>query len=196
MLGVVNAAKKAGFKAIGASGEYADLQKEKMPCIAHVVLPDGLQHFIVIYKIDDSGILAGDPGRGRYRMKKEEFLAIWKQKAVILLEPEKELLNRSVPHWLTWIYAYLKKQQAWIHQTIFLGLTYASLGLFTAVFIQWIIDRFIPEKDFEKTIYTGFFLLFILIVRGITGYLRGRFLVILNKRVNLNVTGDFLSHLF
>ena len=196
MLGMVKAAGKIGFKAHGASGEYEDLIDEKMPCIAHVVLPDGLQHFIVIYKIDGKGVFVGDPGRGKYKLKKEEFLKIWQQKAVVLLKPEKELLNAAVPHWLTWIYAYLKQQEVWISQTIFLGVMYPALGLITAVFIQWLIDSFIPEKNYEKIIYAGLFLLFLLILRAIIGYLRGKFLVILNKRVNLNVTGDFLAHLF
>lgn len=43
---------------------------------------------------------------------------------------------------------------------------------------------------------TGAFLLALQILRASAGYLRQRFLVELNKRVNINVNADFLSHIF
>ena len=196
MLEMVNAAKSLGFEAYGATGEYEDLMKENMPCIAHVILETGLNHFIVIYKIDSKGVLIGDPGKGKYRLSKEEFLNIWKQKAVILLKPKPNLYTSTSPSWLRWIIGYLKKQESWIAQTLFLGIIYTILGLLTAVFVRWLIDRFIPEKDYTKIIYTGFFLLFLLIIRALAGYFRQRFLVVLNKRINIDINSDFLSHIF
>ncbi|MFQ5638465.1 MAG: cysteine peptidase family C39 domain-containing protein [bacterium] len=97
MLGLVNAAKELGFAATGATSEYEDLMKERMPCIAHVVREDNLQHFVVIYKIDSEKVLIGDPGKGRYKLPKDRFLEIWKQQAVILLTPKTELLNNTPP---------------------------------------------------------------------------------------------------
>ena len=51
MLDLVNAATTLGFKAFGASGKYKDLMKENMPCIAHVVINETLNHSGVVYKI-------------------------------------------------------------------------------------------------------------------------------------------------
>ena len=71
-----------------------------------------------------------------------------------------------------------------------------SYWLLTSLFVQWIIDRFIPGKEYIKIIYTGFFLLALLIVKSFAGYFRQRFLVILNKRISININSDFISHLF
>ncbi|MBD3386441.1 ATP-binding cassette domain-containing protein [candidate division KSB1 bacterium] len=196
MFDLVTAARRMGFKASGATGDYEALAREKMPCIAHVVLEQGLQHFLILYRIDKKGVYVGDPGRGRYRMSKSEFMHIWRHRAVILLEPENRLTNQPAPTWMSWIFAYLGRETGWIIQSLFLGICYTFLGLVTALFVQWLIDRFIPEKDIDKIIYTGLFLTFLLLIREACGYLRQRFLVILNKRVNLGVTNDFLSHLF
>lgn len=196
MLDLVRAAKTLGLDASGATGEYEELMKESMPCIAHVVLEDGLQHFMVLYKIDSKGVIVGDPGKGLTRLSKDQFIEIWQQKAVILLKPKTDLYNYKPPGWVEWIVGYLKKQQAWIYQTLFLGIVYTILGLLTAIFVQWIIDRFIPEGDYGKIIYTGIFLLFLLIIRALAGYFRQRFLVVLNKRIDINVNSDFLSHIF
>jgi ATP-binding cassette subfamily B protein len=90
MLDIVNAAKVLGFKAFGASGEYKDLLNEEMPCLAHVIINDTLNHFVVIYKIKNNKIFIADPGKGKYWLSKDEFLKIWKNKSVVLLEPEKQ----------------------------------------------------------------------------------------------------------
>jgi ATP-binding cassette subfamily B protein len=196
MFDLVSAARRMGFRANGATGDYEALTREQMPCIAHVVLQQGLQHFLIIYRIDKKSVYVGDPGRGRYRMTKSEFTRIWRHRAVILLEPENMLTNQPAPTWISWIFAYLRQETGWIIQSLFLGICYTLLGLVTALFVQWLIDRFIPEEDIDKIIYTGLFLAFLLLVRAACGYLRQRFLVILNKRVNIRVTNDFLSHLF
>ena len=196
MLGLVKAAEQLGFQASGATGEYEDLMREQMPCIAHVILDDRLQHFVVVYKIDAEGVLLGDPGKGLYRLPKARFLAIWQQKAVVLLKPGKKLLRQAPPHWFNWIFSYFRKEETWLYQTLFLGIVATALGLLVAVFVQWLIDRFIPEKDLFKIMITGAFLLALQILRASAGYLRQRFLVELNKRVNINVNADFLSHIF
>ena len=196
MLDIVNAAKELGFKAIGASGEYKDLLKEKMPVIAHVVIDDTLNHFVVVYKIKPNKVFIADPGKGKYWLIKDEFLKIWKSKAVVLLEPEKELFKRETPHWYNWVLAYIKKEETWVYQSLFLGTVYTILGLATALFVQLLLDKFIPTKDIHKIIYSGIFLAVVLIIKSLAGYFRQRFLIILNKNVNTKINADFLEHLF
>lgn len=196
MLDIVNAADKIGFKAFGAKGNYEDLMKEKMPCIAHVVIEDILQHFVVIYEISKNSVLLGDPSKGLYKLNKESFLKIWKTRSVVLLKPTNNLLSENTTSWFNWLLAYLKKDEVWLYQSIFLGVVYTSFGLITSYFIQSLIDDYIPEKNTSKVLYTGLFLLSLLLLRAFSGYFREKFLVILNKRVNVNINADFLSHLF
>lgn len=196
MLGLVKAAEKLGFHAYGATGEFEDLRKEEMPCIAHVILDNRLQHFVVVYEIDANGVLLGDPGQGLYTLSKSEFLAIWRQKAVVLLKPAGALSRQAPPHWFRWIVAYFQKEESWLYQTLFLGIVATLLGLLVAVFVQLLIDRFIPEGDLFKVAVTGVFLLGLQGLRSSAGYLRQRFLVELNKRVGTNVNAEFLRHIF
>ncbi len=196
MLDLVNSAKEIGFNAFGASGEYEDLMKEQLPCIAHVVIDNQLQHFVVVYKINTKEVLIGDPGKGLYKLNKNQFLEIWKSKAVVLLKPEKELLDEKTITWFNWIMQYIKKDNIWIIQSIFLGIIYTILGLLTSIFIQKLIDKYIPEKNTTWIYYTGIFLFLLLLIKASSGFIRDKFLVILNKRINNNITGDFFEHLF
>jgi len=197
MLDLVNASKTLGFKAIGASGEYEDLMKEKTPSIAaHVVIDDTLNHFVVVYKIKSDKIFIADPGKGKYWLSKEEFLKIWKSKSVVLLELEKELLKKNTPQWYNWILSYIQKEESWVYQSLFLGTIYTMLGLVTALFVQLLLDKFILEKEIAKILYSGGFLIAILLIKSLVGFFRQRFLIILNRNVNTKINAYFLEHLF
>lgn len=196
MLSLVRAAGALGFRARGAQGEYDELMRETMPCIAHVVMDERLSHFVVVYRIDERGVLLGDPGRGRVRLSRAEFEAIWTERAVVLLEPTDRLVRLRSPHWSGWIVSHLRRHETWVVQSVFLGVAYTVLGLLTAVFVQWVIDRFIPEGDLTKIVLTGLALLALQLCRGAAGYLRQRFVVELNQRVGVAVAEDFLGHIF
>jgi ABC-type bacteriocin/lantibiotic exporter with double-glycine peptidase domain len=196
MLTLVRAAEALGLSARGAMGEYEDLMREQMPCIAHVVFDERLLHYVVVYEIDETGVLVGDPAKGRYRLSRDEFLRVWTERAVILLEPTERLRNDAPPHWIRWILAHFHKEEAWLYQSVFLGVVYTLLGLITAFFVQWLIDHFIPERSYSKIIALGVALLVLQLLRAAAGYLRQRFTVELSRRVNLRVNEDFLRHLF
>lgn len=196
LLHLMQAAQALGFQARGATGEYDDLARETMPCIAHVVLDGRLQHYVVVYRITPKKVTLGDPGRGLVTLSREEFCAIWVQKAVLLLKPTEGLVRETPPHWLRWIGAHFRREETWLFQSVFLGAVYTLLGLLTALFVQGLIDRFIPEKSYDKILYTGLFLLALQLLRAGAGFLRQRFMIELGRRVNVRVNEEFLAHLF
>lgn len=62
ILGIIEAAKKLGLEAKGVKGPFECLTEIPKPVIAHVVVKEVLQHFVVIYKVTDKYILIMDPG--------------------------------------------------------------------------------------------------------------------------------------
>ena len=196
MFGLMKGAKLLGFEARGVTGNYEDLFKEHMPCIAHVILKDMHHHYVVIYKIYSDSVLIGDPAKGLCMLGKSELLDIWKKKAILLLKPTGKVYRDKYQSVYGWILQYLIREKSWIYQVIFLGSIYTSIGLLTAVFIQFLIDRFIIEENFIKIIATGIFLFFLLTIRASASYYRQRFFVILYKKLNMRINDDFLSHLF
>jgi ABC-type bacteriocin/lantibiotic exporter with double-glycine peptidase domain len=196
LLSLAAAAEALGFRARGARGEYDELRREALPCIAHVVVGERLNHFVVVYRMDERGVLLGDPARGRVRVTRAEFEAMWKTRAVLLLEPGPGLAKLPVPHWTRWIAAYFRREETWLVQSLFLGVAYTVLALLTSVFVKWVIDRFIPERDLAKIAFTGGALLALQLLRAAAGYLRQRFLVELNQRVSMGLATDFLAHVF
>jgi ATP-binding cassette subfamily B protein len=196
MLDMVFAAKKLGLEAEGGRGNYEALLNEKMPCIAHVTTDERRTHYVVIYRLSPSHLLLGDPGKGLYKIKKEDFERIWYSNAVIILKPQKILYNKVQTHWINWLFSYFKQESLWINQSVFLGIVYTVLGLITAILIQRLIDVLIPSKNLIHISYFGGLLCLLLLFRASAGYLREKFLVILNKRLSKSINGEFLHHLF
>jgi ATP-binding cassette subfamily B protein len=194
--GLAKGARALGFDAKGVTGQYEDLLQERMPCIAHIIIEDGLQHFVVVYKTYFNSVIIGDPAKGLLKLHKEEFIKMWKRKAVLLIKLKGKVYESNQKGTFNWIKAYLIKDKAWIYQAVFLGILYTIFGLLTAIFIQWLIDRFIPEGNYTKIILTGTILFLLLILRAITGYFRQRFLVILNRKIIININAEFITHLF
>ena len=52
-LGLIKAAEKLGFSAKGVRGGLDSLPKIPLPAIAHVIVKEVLQHYVVIYKVTD-----------------------------------------------------------------------------------------------------------------------------------------------
>jgi ABC-type bacteriocin/lantibiotic exporter with double-glycine peptidase domain len=114
LAGLLRAGEAIGFRARGATGTVDELRGEALPAIAHVVLPDGTPHFVVVYRITSKAIAVGDPARGRGRIARHDFEAIWPFRAVLLLEPTPDLRNDRVIGWIPWLAAHCRSEPAWL----------------------------------------------------------------------------------
>ena len=73
---LINAAKKYGLNGRGRKIKELD-ENILLPAIAHLRLNNGLQHFVVIYKITKKHIYIMDPAKGYVKYTKEQFKEIW-----------------------------------------------------------------------------------------------------------------------
>ena len=89
-LNIVNASKKLGFDCKGIKCNYEYLEKIVMPCICHIELFNGYNHFIVLNKVNKKYVKVFDPEKGNKKLLKEEFNKIW-TKNVIELIPNRKL---------------------------------------------------------------------------------------------------------
>lgn len=194
-IGLLRAAAKVGFQPRGVSGTYEALIGEKCPCIAHLILEDGTHHYLVCERVDEGGVMTGDPMEGRRWMPREEFELLWKTRALILLEPGDCLRADPPPPWPVWFAPYLLKEPIWFVQSLYLGGVGTLLGIATALFIQHLIDRLIPSGAGESLIVAALVLGFVLLLRAGTDHLRQRFLIRLSRVVSTRLNHDFISHL-
>ena len=71
---MVNALKKYGFDAYGATIEKENFNsKLVVPFIAHLLLDNGMNHYVVVYDINSKTVKVMDPYKGIVKLTKENF---------------------------------------------------------------------------------------------------------------------------
>lgn len=74
LLEIVNVSKKVGLNAVPMKKtenfQEADIS---LPCIAHVLLANGMFHYVVIFKIGKNKVTIGDPAIGICKVNRESF---------------------------------------------------------------------------------------------------------------------------
>ena len=195
-LNLIEAAKKYGFDAVGI--KVVDLENDaiKLPAIAHVNLKNGLQHYVVIYKIAKNKVVLMDPAKGKVVKTKEEFYKEWSN-ILLLFYPKNKIII-------------LKKENSLIHlfgqiilkeKKLFVYIILASIFMmiFTiagSYYFQVMIDGI--SKNYYITYLRLFVLIFgiITILKLVFSYLRKYLENHLNKNIDCLLNSSFLNHTF
>ena len=67
---LIKTAKKYGFNALGKRINKLNEKEIILPAIAHITTKKGLNHFVVIYKINKNTVTIMDPAKGFIKLKK------------------------------------------------------------------------------------------------------------------------------
>ncbi|QQL50454.1 peptidase domain-containing ABC transporter [Mucilaginibacter ginkgonis] len=148
VLGLLEAANKLGFSAKGVKGDVKNLKDVPVPTIAHVILREQLQHYVVIYKYTKDYIEIMDPGDGQmHQMPHEEFAQIWTG-VLILIAPSEDFVTGDTKVSVERRFMFLlKPHKSMLLQVLLGAVVYTILGLATSIFLQNIIDHVLPEDN-------------------------------------------------
>ena len=95
---LIEGAKSIGFDAVGVKGDLSKIEKNNLPCLAHVIVNKSYKHFVVIYDIDfkRNKVLIMDPAKGKVILNMSEF-KLMSSMNYIFLKPVKTLpvFNKS-----------------------------------------------------------------------------------------------------
>jgi len=188
------AAEILGFRAIGATGTYDQLRKQKPPFIAHInYVRRG--HYLVVYKVYAHWVLAGDPAAGLQIISRKRFEIMWLKRAVLLLWPT-DNLPREEQSTGSHLKHLIRKESAYIFQGIFLGVVQTLLGLFIAFYIRFIIDVVVPSSDFKQLKFSTMMLVLLFLLSGSIMFIRQKLLVLFLYRAGIVLHLRFQKHLF
>ena len=89
---LLEGAEKIGFTGYGVNGDLENIDKNNLPCLAHLIINKSYQHFVVIYDIDlyHKKILIMDPAKGKKLLSFSEFRLL-SSGNFIYLKPTKKL---------------------------------------------------------------------------------------------------------
>lgn len=205
MLGISDAAESIGFQSLAVKITYDQLLEEApLPSIAHWKS----DHFVVVYRVTRKHVWIADPGAGKFRLTKKEFIENWavpnengtKEEGVMLLlqttptfyEREGEEVDKSS---MRYIYAYLSNYRSLILQ-IFLGLLLGSvIQLIFPFLVKSIVDIGVNNADINFVFLIIIAQLTLIFSQTAVEYFRSWILMHVGGRVNISIISDFLIKL-
>lgn len=197
MLGLKNAGQQLGFDCKGLKGSKEELLAAELtfPFIAHIVVDDILDHYVVIHNIDTDSITIADPAKGISSLSYDDFFSVWRG-FVLTLVPNATFDKACIKVKPLWSYFKLVFHHKKTFSVIFVISTLMTL-LSTGVtyFFQYLVDFAIPSAAISRLIYVSCAVIAVhLLLMGFT-YCRNRLLALLTKQLNLSIITEYLTHL-
>lgn len=176
-LNLINASNKLGFESRGLKVEYAHLKNLKIPIIAHLILKDGYNHYVVVEKIKENTIYIFDPAKGKIKYKKEEFLKLWSN-VVIELKPTRvlDVINEKEINLLTDI---IKN-----NISTYLIVSFVS---FLAIILTLVSNYYFSTLIKNSALSILIFFLFITFIKEINDYIRGLIIIKLESKIESDI---------
>ncbi len=140
VLGMVQASEKLGFMAKGVRATWEALVDLPLPAIAHITLPRGGHHFVVVYKVSKKTVLCADPAKGMVKLSKADFLAAWTGVLVLLSPDERFEMGDKRESNLGRFLRLLKPHTRLLAEGVGATLAMTLLGLVSALFMEHLID--------------------------------------------------------
>ena len=205
LMSLSDAAESVGFRTIGLKLDYNTFKKEvPLPCILHW----NKNHFVVAYKVTKDQVYVSDPGIGRLKYSKKEFITHWigqnandqTQEGIgLLMEPTpifyQEADQENPPYSISFIAKYLLQYKRLILQLI-LGLLGASLLQLVFPFLtQSIVDVGIQNQDIHFIYLILIAQLFLFLGRTGIEVIRSWILLHISVRINISLISDFFIKL-
>ncbi len=185
LLGLFQAAPALGLQAAAVRTSLENLQNTDIPLILPVQI-ENRQHYIVLYGFSEKGFLIGDPAEGVKYITAQELEIIWQNQQALRLFPAANFVRKQTlrsQQW-AWLWQVIENDTVILGIGLFLGVVLSGLGLASSVFMQKLIDDFLPNRLSEKLIAALVFLFLLLLAKNGLQFLRS--LLMLRQGLGFN----------
>lgn len=196
VLGLTQAAHKLGLSAKGVRALPEALDIVPKPAIAHVIVKEQLQHYVVVYKVTKTHVTYMDPGDGCMHQKtREEFNKEW-TKVMVIMEPEESFRRgNEKKNIISQFMALLAPHKSVMLQALFGALVYSILGLSTAVYVGKITDYVLVDKNLNLLHLMGIIMIAVLLLRTFIGAMKSILALKTGQRIDATLILGYYKHL-
>lgn len=191
---IVETFRKYHFDSYGQKVEFNELNQLILPCIVHLVLENGMEHFAVLCKVKKNEVYLMDPAYGKRKLNQNEFENIWDNIVILAIPgtiiPKINSKKKALSLLLHLIY----KEKKYIFFLVLFSLIISLLTIFSGLYVKIIMEYLeSSSKIFYKLVicFGGLYFFKILL-----SYMKNYLKIYLNKNIELDYMYTFLSHLF
>ena len=196
VLGLLEALEKLGFQAKGVRGEMASLLKIPKPAIAHVIIKEVLQHYVVIYAATEKYIEVMDPGTGQmHKYTHEDFRKIRTGVLVILLPGEDFKTGNEKVSVMARFWALMWPHRSIMVQALVGAMVYTLIGLTTSIYVQKIVDYVLVDGSRNLLNLMSVVMIVLLLLQVFIGTMKSIFTLRTGQAIDARLILGYYKHL-
>ncbi|HEX7737414.1 MAG TPA: peptidase domain-containing ABC transporter [Ktedonobacteraceae bacterium] len=191
-LEIVRAARLYGLRVRAVSLDLDDFRFVSLPALVHWEF----NHFLIVERWSRTRVDVVDPALGRRSLTPAEFDAGFTGVA-LMLEPGAQFEQKAPRPSLT-LWSYIRsflRLRAIILQILGASLLLQLLGLGGPFLTEVVIDHVLPERDPNMLLTLALGMLILVLMQGVTMFLRSSLLIYLQTRIDTNMMLNFFEHL-
>jgi ATP-binding cassette, subfamily C, bacteriocin exporter len=194
--GLVVAAEQLQFQCRTAKAAGIDLKAIPVPAIFHLVLENGMQHFVVVYKIKKKRLSYMDPATGELLcLFHPDFKMKWSG-IILLLIPSNHFQRGSKKKSVySWFWNLIRPHRSMMIQALLGAMVYTTLGLSTSIYVQKIIDFILPDANRQLMNMLSLLMILLLCFRVITGYMKSLIALRTGQQIDTALILGYYKHL-
>ena len=193
---LVKTLSEYGFDAMGVKANHIFDENIYLPAIAHVILKNGLQHFVVIYKRTSKYIYLMDPAKGKTKMTLNEFEEIW-DNVLILAAPNSNILKYTKELSISKVFGkLLVKNKILFSKILMTNFILMILTMIGNFYFQISISSLQEGQDVRFIKFISLLFSIIILFKIILNYIKTYYLNYLNKNLDTELFSMFLEHIF
>jgi ATP-binding cassette, subfamily C, bacteriocin exporter len=196
LYGLVEAAERLHFRARAAKISGTQLRDIPVPSIFHLVLENGLQHFVVVYRIKKDRVCYMDPASGQFIKQSLPVFQKYISGVILLIMPSDRFQKGSekkpvfVRFWQL-----VRPHQRLLIQALAGALVYSVLALAISVYVQKIIDFVLPDANKSLMNLLSLAMIVLLCFQIITGCLKSIMAVRTGLQIDCRLILGYFRHL-
>lgn len=190
---LVNTLEELGFNATGYKIKIEELFKEDIitPCIAHTIIDNSYNHYIVIYKIDKKNktLLIADPANSKKKISMTDFSKIYNN-VIIQFYPIRKLNSyQKTKSLMKLVLTIIKQNKSLFFKIILLSIFLTGLGIILSFYIYFILE-ILNKKSIHLLLLIFSIFLIPNIIKIFINYIRNKILIVLNEKIDIKLVCD------
>lgn len=195
---LIEGAKVLGFSGYGVKGKVESIEKEFLPCIAHVTMRKSYQHFIVIYKIDCKRMvmtIADPAGKGIQKISFKEFRKISTEQFLFLAPQKKIMYVKENQILKNLILGFLAENKSKVIMLLLLSFIITILNILFSFQFKILMEYVISYQTIYNLLSIALIFAFIILIKEISSYYRNVFVNHINHQLDRMLFSNVYHHI-
>lgn len=193
--GIIKAANSLGFTCKGLIAREKQLKSDlPFPIIVHIKR-DGLEHYIVVYKVKKNKVLIADPGDSISWVNWQTFIEWWTG-VFFFIKPGSNFEKTSDDKSFFQRFWYLVKQNKGLTiETFISSFILTILGILGAFYFRYLIDDVIYSYLPQALVSISIAYLIVLIFQSLLEFARSHLIIFLGNKMEASLTLEYFEHI-